>query len=331
MSFLMGLENLINKGGIFGRNFLFSSILVASLFFSCSEEKIVYKDRELEDPQNRIPGTPSLIRAIPGSIEPQRTIQLLINDNSDNETGFILERKKEENSFQYLYSFGPQQGAGEIFVYNDSDLEKLTRYTYRIKAYNDLGSSDWSTISATSSGIQIGTIEVKTSADSYVDKSYPDINFGNERNLALSKNYGIPENNEERIFLFFSLLQLPNYSERFSSATLRLADASGGNTIYPGSMSIHVGEALNFWNENSICWSNQPVIFYPGGQISNYDPRGERYVLIDVSRTVSRWYSNVSPNRGFGIMTPSEDRFASFYSREGYNPGSANLSICYEW
>ena len=59
-------------------------------------------------------------------------------DNSDNETGFIIERRKEGGSYQQAGTVGPN-----VTTYTDSDLTPDTAYTYRVRAYNSLGNSPY--------------------------------------------------------------------------------------------------------------------------------------------------------------------------------------------
>lgn len=75
------------------------------------------------------------------AISPTR-IDLSFTDNSDNEKGFILQRKTEENTFTTIDSLG----ANEV-SYSDVGLDPLTSYTYRLASYNETGQSDWSSIS----------------------------------------------------------------------------------------------------------------------------------------------------------------------------------------
>lgn len=327
----MDIESFLEKFKFSGKDFISISFLSASLLMSgCTkEEKIIYQEQEDETKKQLV--APTILNAIPGSIEPNRKVQLIIQDNSENEEGFILERRKEQNSFKRVRSFEPQSGVLNTFFYDDIGLEKSTDYTYRVKVYNSSLDSDWDLFYVTSVGPQFGFIEVKTNKDAHVEKDFLNTNLGDERNLALSKNYVFPPNNEQEIFLSFLLPSIPLYSIGFSSATLRLADASGGNTIYPGEMEIQVGKALNSWSENLITWSNKPDVLFYSTTHTSYNPNTEKFVLIDVSEIVSSFYSNSINNHGFGIKTPTNQRYASFYSKEGYYPGSPNLTIVYEW
>jgi hypothetical protein len=66
-------------------------------------------------------------------------ISLSWHDNSDNETGFIIERKSGAGAFMQLVQ-RPQNSIAHI----DSNLTAETTFTYRIKAIHSIGSSAYS-------------------------------------------------------------------------------------------------------------------------------------------------------------------------------------------
>ena len=60
-------------------------------------------------------------------------------DVSDNEQGFLLERKTGEGAWAFLIRLPANWDS-----YTDHGLEEGTRYTYRVRAFNRFGFSDWS-------------------------------------------------------------------------------------------------------------------------------------------------------------------------------------------
>lgn len=63
------------------------------------------------------------------------------NDNSANEQGFKIERGLSSKSFSQIAMVGPNTN-----IYTDTGLTGLTRYYYRVRAYNSIGQSGYSNI-----------------------------------------------------------------------------------------------------------------------------------------------------------------------------------------
>lgn len=92
------------------------------------------------------PAIPGNLRGTVGSLI-QTEIVLQWDDNSDFESGFLLERKKgNETDFVEIASVSP-----DITTYTDYGLEPNTSYQYRIRAWFEVVRSDYSnTLSITS-------------------------------------------------------------------------------------------------------------------------------------------------------------------------------------
>ena len=72
-------------------------------------------------------------------------IDLAWTDNADDEDGFHVERSLDGTSFTEIASVG-----ANVTSYSDGSLSPSTTYTYRVRAYNSAGNSDYSnTASAT--------------------------------------------------------------------------------------------------------------------------------------------------------------------------------------
>jgi len=73
---------------------------------------------------------------------PTNSIKLVWEDNSDNEDGFIIERKvKKEEDFAQIAKVGKNKT-----TYTDPGLNASTTYYYRVCAYNSIGPSAHSNV-----------------------------------------------------------------------------------------------------------------------------------------------------------------------------------------
>ena len=83
-----------------------------------------------------VPTTPSGLTATPVSAT---QINLAWTDNSNNETGFKIERQTGGGSFSQIAATGTN-----VKDYNDASVSPSTTYTYRVRAYNGSGDSTYS-------------------------------------------------------------------------------------------------------------------------------------------------------------------------------------------
>lgn len=83
--------------------------------------------------------------ASPGSLKAQRKtsaeVILTWSDESDNETGFVVERSSDGNNFAEIQTIDANSSG-----FTDSGLEATQRYYYRVKAINAAGASDYSLV-----------------------------------------------------------------------------------------------------------------------------------------------------------------------------------------
>src|SRR5262249_9534956 len=74
-------------------------------------------------------------------------IQLTWQDNSTNETGFLIERSLDGVQFTQIASVGQN-----VITYTDGGLNANTVYYYRVRAYNAAGQSAYSNVSSDRTG-----------------------------------------------------------------------------------------------------------------------------------------------------------------------------------
>jgi carboxypeptidase T len=84
------------------------------------------------------PAAPSGLTATPVS---QTRIDLAWTDNSDNESGFQVERSPDGTTWTPVYTT-----TANVMVYNDTGLTCGSSYYYRVRAYNAGGESDYSNV-----------------------------------------------------------------------------------------------------------------------------------------------------------------------------------------
>lgn len=110
------------------KKFIF--FIFCSIFFSCSS----VNDENLPIVSNRIPQSPSNLIGIINST----SLSLSWSDNSSNEKGFVIEKKSGPNSgnFEVIGEVNSNQTN-----YIDSNFNESNLSQYRVKAFNDIGSS----------------------------------------------------------------------------------------------------------------------------------------------------------------------------------------------
>ncbi len=83
-----------------------------------------------------VPASPTGLGAVARSAF---RIDLGWTDNADDETGFQIERKPEGSPWATLFSV-----AADVTAHTDEGLLPETRYDYRVRAWNAVGTSEWS-------------------------------------------------------------------------------------------------------------------------------------------------------------------------------------------
>jgi len=94
--------------------------------------------REL-GPAPELPPVPDATGQLNAEPLSSKSIEIIWADNSDNETGFRIERKADGQEFKTV----GQVGRNKTY-FNDVGLQHSTTYTYRVVAFNSGGISDYS-------------------------------------------------------------------------------------------------------------------------------------------------------------------------------------------
>ncbi len=93
------------------------------------------------------PPRPSAPTGLTATAATDSQINLSWTDTSDNEKGFKIERKTATSDYQQIVAVG-----ANITAYADTGLSSGITYTYRIRAYNDGGNSDYSSVASATTG-----------------------------------------------------------------------------------------------------------------------------------------------------------------------------------
>lgn len=106
-----------------------------------------YNEAGRSEPSNEASATTGITPDPPAYLEAAAisTTKVMLNweDNSDNETGFKIERRKAGDKFSQIKTVGKN-----ITTYTDTGLTSNTKYYYRVRAYNNLGNSTYTSESS---------------------------------------------------------------------------------------------------------------------------------------------------------------------------------------
>jgi titin len=115
-------------------------------------------------------------------------IELTWDDNSTNETGFKIERKKSGGSYTQIATVGRNDT-----TYTNTGLSRDTKYYYRVRAYNSAGNSAYSNEDSATTGDVAGDtpdkpsdLEAKAITSSRIDLTWED-NSTNETGFKIER------------------------------------------------------------------------------------------------------------------------------------------------
>lgn len=117
-------------------------------------------------------------------------INLSWNDNSDNETGFRIERRTGTGAFSEIATVG-----ANVTAYSDTRLNESTTYYYCVRAYNAAGNSDYSneanalTLPVAPSNLSARAVSSSQINLTWTDNSQGETGFEIERKTGASGTY----------------------------------------------------------------------------------------------------------------------------------------------
>lgn len=198
------------------------------------------------------------------------SVQLSWNDNSDNETGFEIERSTSPSPASYVRIH--TTGAG-VESYNNTGLDETTTYYYRIRAINAAGESTYSNVvsvttalgmPAAPTGLTAGTLTTSSIAMSWTDVATNEANYivqrstngssySNYRTLAANvtsfTDTGLPDNTTYyyRVYARNATGRSSN-SNAINASTLLAAPDDPTMLIITG---VNTSSVTMIWNDQS--------------------------------------------------------------------------------
>lgn len=329
-----------------GKIFLTTLLAAAAINLAGCEKK---SQNTIDGPKGYPPEAPYITTITPIAQEPRRGMLLQIKDMSDNEDGFYLERKKEApveegGGFFYRIEELPQAMPGDVVRHWDNGrgeegLERSTKYTYRIRAFNEYGKSEWSSeVSQTTYGILNAIIYIGSPVkDADVDERVPNQNSEGTSLLVV----GSMERKSQEAYIQFPLDKLPPYALRIKSAELSMIHQGEYGPSDSVLANIGVFKSSRYWNESHITWNNKPsaenmvswynYVFNSDNNFSTWDVTSYYQSYSDSTREVFL----ARLNEGFVLKQDYHipNKIVGYRSIEGTPSGSRSsvLKLEYEW
>ena len=153
------------------------------------------------------------------------------------------------------------------------------------------------------------TVSLPVVADSFIDSSRPNQNFGGSGFLQVQKETQI-QINYKRILLRFDLSNVPARSS-ISSAYIKLHQSN----CYPdqASVDISINKISDAWEELGVTWNNQPPFDYSIRSPSM--PCSQTIHFYNAGEIVQQWV-NGAKNYGVFLMLADNESSTGDYLRE---------------
>lgn len=277
--------------------------------------------------------TPTL-PAAPGSLTATAASTSAINlgwaDNSNNETGFDIERSSDNINWAALATVG-----SNVQSYSNTGLAASTTYFYRVRAKNGTGNSAYSNVASAktlATGSTTVTVDLRDglngyagTQDTYVASGASGSNFGSATAVLADGADG--SNGELASLLKWSVTGIPS-TATVMSVRVQL------RTFNPSSGTYRLYARNAAWAESTATWANANIAGSQGSEIGSFLPRSNTQYTITLNAAgiamVQGWLNGSVANHGLTIRSTSADGIDLRSSEYGTLSQRPTLSITYQ-
>jgi titin len=283
-----------------------------------------------------LPEAPSSLVATSTS---STSISLSWVDNSNNETGFRIERGTTSTG-PFTELAATSEG---VTAYSNKDLTASTTYYYRVRANNSAGDSDYSDV-ANATTLSVSTsVTLFPSADNLVLVNSDDVPIADtvfqSAELVVGCNWGMNLLIQTSVcgqsLVRFDVSTLSGNA--IDSATLRLTTNYAGVGVFPRTWQIWA--IASDWSPTTVTWNMVSLFqYYLDHRINNLVPPTSigQIIDLDVKEIVQAWANGTFLNNGMMFQVSnsdppnaiSNDAFA-FYSLEHTGQEWPRLIVTY--
>jgi hypothetical protein len=253
-------------------------------------------------------------------------------DNSDNETGFDIERSLNGSTWSLITTV-----ASNVSSYANSGLTASTTYYYRVRAKNTAGNSSYTnTASATTQAggstpvtitFRDGLNGYSGTQDSYVASGRTGNNYGTSTALEADGSDG--SNGELVTLIKWNTSSIPtNAAVTSAKVTLRVSNvSSGAYNLYARNGSA--------WSESTVTWANASIAANQGTLIGSFTPSSTGLYTLTLNAAglalVQGWVNGTVANNGLTIRTAGTTNGVIVRSSEyGTSSQRPALSVTYQ-
>jgi acid phosphatase type 7 len=278
--------------------------------------------------------TPPAIPAAPGGLTATAASSSAINlswtDNSNNETGFDIERSTDNANWAALPPVG-----SNIQSYGNTGLAANTTYYYRVRARNSAGNSAYSNVAnatTLAAGSTTVTVDLRDglngyagTQDTYVASGRSGSSFGASSAVLADGSDGT---NGELVSLFKWSLTGIQTTATVQSVRVKL------QTFNPSAGTYRLYARNAAWTESTATWANANVAGSQGTEIGSFVPSANGLQTITLNAAgiaaVQGWLNGSIANHGLTVRSTSSDGVDFRSSEYGTASQRPTLSITYQ-